>query len=234
MIDNKNPCIVSLFMNNIEQKTVELQRKVVEKFNKSNIQFYHVLTEGSHGYSMNEVIRVVKEKGHDAILFLDIDCVPVNYTAIDYMFRRAYDGVLIGDAQRSNHIENGEHVFAGAHNVCFTIDLFERVGSPSLEPNHRGDVAEELTFRTKENMLKVELLMPLRYEAPPLRMAWEPKDSPPYWPLAKGMPVYGRGTTYGLTDDSGATQDMFWHCWQSFHPGQQERFWAKCEELLNG
>jgi len=27
---------------------------------------------------------------------------------------------------------------------------------------------------------------------------------------------------------------MFWHMYQSFHQGQNERFTRKCEELLNG
>jgi len=233
MIPARNPCIVSLFMNNIDQKTVQLQRQVIDKFNKSGHQFYHVLTDSTHGASMNKAIEAIHDRKHDAVLFLDIDCVPVNYTAIDYMFNRAYEGKLIGDAQRSNHIENNQHVFAGAHNICFTLDLFVQCGKPYLEPTPRGDVAEELTWRARERNIEVELLMPLRYEAPPIRMAWEPKDSPPYWPLADGMPVYGIGTTYGLTDGE-TQQDMFWHCWQSFHPGQQERFWKKCEELLNG
>jgi len=26
---------------------------------------------------------------------------------------------------------------------------------------------------------------------------------------------------------------MFWHMYQSFHPGQTERFLKKCEELLD-
>ena len=41
------------------------------------------------------------------------------------------------------------------------------------------------------------------------------------------MPKYGMGTTYG--DDSG---DLFWHNFQIRMPGQEERFWNKCEEVL--
>lgn len=224
----KNPCIASIFMRNIDQRTVELQRAVVQKFNKTEIILYHLLTDGSHGQTMTQAIDMLKQRGHDAIMFLDIDCVPVSYGAIDYMFRNAYNGKLIGDAQRSNHIENGQHVFCGAHNITFTVKTYETIGKPSFEPTPRGDVAEELTWRARENNIEVETLMPIRYDAPPIRMAWE-KDSEPYWRLADGMPNYGIGTTYGKDGE-----DMFWHCWQIFHPGQQERFWKKCEELLNG
>jgi hypothetical protein len=216
-------------MKNIDAKTVENQQKVVEKFNKSNIQHYSVLTEANPGYTMDNLIDMLESRGHDAIMFLDIDCVPLNDGALDYMFNKAYDGVLIGDAQRSNHIENGQHVFCAPHNVTFTIDLYRNLGNPSFLPNYRGDVGEELTFKAREANIPIEIIMPLRYDAPPIRMDWEPKDLPPYWDLADGMPKYGVGTTFG--NDNG---DLFWHNYQIFHPGQQERFWNKCEDLLNG
>jgi hypothetical protein len=229
MSESRNPCIASIFMKNIDAKTVENQQKVVEKFNKSNIQHYSVLTEANPGYTMDNLIDMLESRGHDAIMFLDIDCVPLNDGALDYMFNKAYDGVLIGDAQRSNHIENGQHVFCAPHNVTFTIDLYRNLGNPSFLPNYRGDVGEELTFKAREANIPIEIIMPLRYDAPPIRMDWEPKDLPPYWDLADGMPKYGVGTTFG--NDNG---DLFWHNYQIFHPGQQERFWNKCEELLNG
>jgi hypothetical protein len=222
-----NPCIATIFMKNIASDMVEYQKKVIDKFNPSNVMFLPILSNLSHGYTMTKLVDMLEQRGHDAILFLDIDCVPVNECAIDYMFKQAYAGKLIGDAQRSNHIENNQHVFAGAHNVCFSIETYNKIGRPSLEPTVRGDVAEELTFKSEESKIDIELLMPLKYEAPPFRMQWE-SNTEPFWRLADGMPHYGIGTTYGLNDGN----EMFWHCWQSFYPGQQERFLNKCKELL--
>jgi hypothetical protein len=216
-------------MQNIEQQTAVMQKAVVDKFNKSNVAFYQVITGGTHGATMELLIPVLKERGHDSVLYLDIDCVPLNDNALDYMFEQAYQGKLIGDAQRSNHIDNNQHVFCGAHNIAFTFDLYSSLGNPTFSPTPRGDVAEELSYLAKENNVDVQLLMPLSFDAPPIRMAWEPANLPPYWALADGMPNYGIGTTYGLNDTP-----MFWHCWQIFHQGQQERFWKKCEEILNG
>lgn len=224
-----SPCIASIFMKNIAEQTVGLQQQVVKKFNKSNIAHYPVLTEANPGYTMDKLVEMLEKRGHDAIMFLDIDCVPVNDIALDYFFEQAYAGKVIGDAQRSNHIQNDQHVFCAPHNVTFTTENYHKCGNPSFMANYRGDVAEELTFRARENNVQVEIVMPLRYDAPPIRMNWESKDLPPYWDLADGMPKYGIGTTFG--NDSG---DLFWHNYQIFHPGQQERFWKKCEELLNG
>jgi len=222
-----NPCIASIFMNNIDQKLVALQKQVVEKYNVSKIPHYHVYTEAPPGYTMDKLVDMLEQKGHDAIMFLDIDCLPLENNALNYFFERAYMGKVIGSAQRSNHIQNDQHVFCAPHNVTFTVEMYRKLGNPSFMPNYRGDVAEELTFKAEESNIPVEILMPIRYDAPPIRMDWEPKDAPPYWDLADDMPKYGIGTTFGTSE-----MEMFWHMYQSFHPGQTERFVAKCEELL--
>jgi hypothetical protein len=225
----KNPFIATIFMNNIDRRSVQLQQEVVKKYNKSNIPHVSVLTNTNAGQTMTLLTQELVKRGCDAIMYLDVDCVPLNDKAIDYFFEKAYAGVLIGDAQRSNHIENGQHVFCAPHNITFTIETYDKIGKPTFNPTSLGDVAEELTFKAREANIPIEILMPLKYDAPPIRMDWEPKDAPPYWDLADGMPKYGIGTTYGKDG-----VEMFWHMFQSFYPGQTERFIKKCEELLNG
>lgn len=224
-----NPCIATIFMKNIDPVILEHQKKVLEKFNKSNISHYPVLTDAPPGYTMDKLVDMLEERQHDAIMFLDVDALPLNNSAVDYFFEQAYAGKVIGSAQRSNHIQNNQHVFAAPHNVTFTVATYRKLSNPSFMPNYRGDVGEELTFKAEENNVPVEIMMPLRYDAPPIRMNWEPKDSPPYWDLADGMPKYGIGTTFGTEGN-----EMFWHMYQSFYPGQKERFIKKCEDILNG
>lgn len=227
--EGARPCIISIFMNNIDMTMVEKQKQVVQKFNKLGIPHFHVLTDGQPGDTMNRVMDLVAQNNFDAVMFLDIDAIPVHEKALEYMFSRAYAGVVIGSAQRSNHIQNNQHVFAAPHNVTLTLKVFEQIGKPTFNPTQRGDVSEEITFAAEENNVPVEILMPIRFDAPPIRMAWEPKDLPPYWDLADGMPKYGIGTTFGLGEN-----ELFWHMYQSFHPGQKERFLEKCESVLNG
>jgi hypothetical protein len=99
-------------MSNIDKNLVALQKKVVEKYNKSNIPHYHIYTEAPPGYTMDRLVDMLEQRNHNAIMFLDIDCLPLNNSALDYFFEQAYAGKVIGDAQRSNHIQNGQHVFA--------------------------------------------------------------------------------------------------------------------------
>ena len=223
-----NPCIVSIFMNNINPKTPELQKKVVDKYNKSKVPHLQVLTDATHGQTMEKITELLEKNGYDAILFLDIDAVPVHEDAIDYYLEQAYAGKLIGDAQRSNHIDNNQHVFAAPHAMAFTLETYEKIGKPTFSPTNRGDVGEELTFKAEESNIPVEIVLPTRYDREPVKFHWE-LDQRPYWVLADNMPNYGIGTTYG--NEKG---ELFWHLFQIFHPEQQERFWKKCEDLLNG
>jgi hypothetical protein len=224
-----NPCIVSLYQSNINKITVDLQKQVVDKFNASNIEHYQLFVpdlNADHGDYMSDALVFTESNKHDAIMFLDIDCIPLSCKSIEYFFSRAYDGVLIGDIQRSNHIDNGQHVFAAPHNITFTIELYNKLNRPTFKPTHRGDTAEELTFLAEENNIEVELIMPIRYDASPHYFGWE-KMYVPYWTLASGMPNYGIGTTFG-----NHIGELWWHNYQICQPGQQERFWNKCRELL--
>jgi hypothetical protein len=221
-------------MDNIDPKTVQLQTAVVDKFNKSNYEHYTVKANLRHGAFMDyfwclngvNVISfanaiIERKVDHDVILFLDIDCVPLNEDAIDHYINMAANGLLVGNIQRSNHIENNQHVFAAPSAVALSKETFIKMGKPSALENHRSDVAEEYTWAAEENGVGVDLYLPLSYDRKPTECD--------YWPLKDGMPVYGQGTTFGRDN-----KPMFYHNFQIFHPGQQQNFWNKCEEILNG
>lgn len=234
-----NPCIVSFYMDNINMKTVGLQKSVVEKYNKSKIKHYIMKIGVPHPvgidyfWAMNghkletfKGFNIEKQVDHDVILFLDIDALPLHENAIDFYLEEAASGKIIGNAQRTNHIQNNQHVFAAPSAVAISSKTFEEIGSPSAIETNMGDVAESWTYAAEKKGIKVDCIMPLRYDYPPERYDWE-KNQPPYWDLADGMPKYGIGTTYG-----NSTSELFYHLFQIRFPGQQERFWKKCEEIL--
>lgn len=239
MSESRNPCVVSFYMDNINPSVVKAQQLVVNKFNKTGIKHYVVKIDFPHGialdyfWALNGVknerfaqVDIKQQFEHDAILFLDIDCVPLSERAIPHFFDVAYSGKIIGNAQRSNHLQNNQHVFAAPSAICLTAETFKKIGMPSAFETMRSDVAEEYTWAAENSNVGVDLVMPLRYDYPPMRYEWE-GDQPPYWALADGMPVYGMGTTYG--DDEG---DLFYHNFQIRMDGQQEKFLVKCGKLL--
>ena len=237
-----NPCIVSFFMNNINMKTVGLQRSVVEKFNRSNVKHYQIQVGLPHGVAMDYFMTVngsptggfvgqgvPQQCDHDAVLFLDIDAIPVMDRSIDTYLAYAYEGHLAGNAQSSNHIGDGQHMFAAPSAVAISKETYDKIGRPTAYEQPNSDVGEQWTRAAREHAIPVDLAMPVCYNEPPVRYDWEPKDAPPYWTLAKGFPNYGQGTTFG--DSIG---NLFYHQFQIRMGGVEEKFWKKCESLLTG
>ena len=242
-VNKPNACIITFFMDNLNKKTVDLQRQVVNLRNPSAVPHYSIKTDLRHGASMDMAWclngiqhptfkghNIAKRFDHDIILFLDVDAIPLHNNAIDDIIATAAAGKLVGNIQRSNHIQNNQHVFVAPSCLAISVDSFVTIGKPSGLESSRGDVAEEYTYAAeKSGIVPIDFYMPMKYDEKPAEC-----DS---WALKDGMPVYGRGTTFGREMDVGGTlgiEDVptFWHQFQSFHPGQQEKFWAKCESIL--
>lgn len=235
-----NPCIVSFFMDNIDMKTVGLQKSVVEKFNKSKINHYIMKVNIPHPIAIDyfwcingakpapfKDANIEQQMNHDVILFLDIDCIPLSAGAIDKYIEQASQGIIVGNAQRTNHLDNNQHVFAAPSAVALSKETFLKMGSPSSVETNRSDVAEEWTWAAEAAGIPVEMYMPLRFDRMPTRYEWE-KSTLDHWPLKDGMPKYGLGTTYGTNDGV----ELFYHNFQIRIEGEQQHFWKKCESVL--
>lgn len=237
-----NACIVSVSMPNINRKTIEMQREVVQKFNPQNYHHYQFFVDinTKHGvfldyfWGLNGVMAgalkkqtIEKKLEHEVVIVLDIDCIPLSKNAFEIYAKSALDGNLIGNAQRTNHLNNNQHVFAAPSAAAISKNTFIKIGAPSALETFRSDVLEEYTWAAESLGVNVVKIMPLKFDAPPQRYDWE-KEQPPYWNLADGMPKYGMGTTYGSEEQG----ELFWHNFQIRMPGQEERFWNKCEQVL--
>lgn len=232
-MDKVNACIVSYYMDNVNPKTLEMQGRVTQRYNKLGYNHYYIKGDVRPGafmdffWGMNGVeVHTMKDANikqtldFDVVLFLDIDAVPLSDKSLELYINRAAEGRLVGNVQRSNHIQNNQHIFAAPSAVAISRETYKKIGCPSALENFRSDVAEEWTFAAEENGVPVDLFMPLRYDRKPSEC-----DS---WALQDGQPHYGQGTTFGDEEHG----ELFYHNFQIFHPGQQELFWAKCEEIL--
>lgn len=234
-MEKVNAAVFTFFMGNIDQKTVDMHAKVVKSRNPSDYPHFHINTSLNHGASMDLVWsmngqhvatyngqKVAKRFDYDVVMFLDIDAIPLTNDSLDYYINRASEGALIGNVQRSNHIQNNQHIFAAPSAVAMSVDTFATIGFPSAIPTPRGDVGEEYTYAAeKAGIVPISLMMPLGFEEAPAEC--------PSWALKDGQPVYGRFTTFGLNNEP-----MFKHAFQSFHPGQREKIHKMFEDVLNG
>jgi hypothetical protein len=198
--------VVSFYMDNIQIELVAAQRAVVEKFLPEGFTFLQILTAIGHPESLDNFIAT---SAYDVIIFLDIDCVPINSVALLFLESEATRSKLIGCAQRANHIDNNQHVYVGPFCCALNRTLWNDLGRPSFLPTSRGDVGEELTFACEETGKPFELLWPSSVEEP-------------LWQLSEDR-EFGFGTEY---------DGLFWHLFAGRRQSAKERFVRKCEKIL--
>ncbi len=112
-------------------------------------------------------LHTLFDKGYENIFILDIDCIPLSLNALTYTFDKASNGTLIGNAQRSHHLDNNEHIFVGSSCLCLNGKLYESMGVPSFTPTNRGDIAEELAYVAEEKNIPIEFFVPHSFESKP-------------------------------------------------------------------
>jgi hypothetical protein len=135
-----------------------------------------------HGVMLRQLQRVLPA---DALcLLIDVDAYPLSRAAIQLSFVLADRDGLCGNAQRTNCISNGEHLFIGPSYCCFAQRLLEPIGDGAWRINDRSDVGEEICWRLPVP-LGDNLFRPLHTRFAPI------------WPLEGTTPVYGVGTTFG-------------------------------------
>lgn len=219
-------------MSNIYKEMLEGQKKVCELF---GVRVNQILTDRPHGTSMDSIMHWLDssldgESKNANVLFLDIDAIPLRKGVIEWILERASMGELCGIAQRANHISNNQHIYVGSPCVALSMDTWRKMGKPSANATHRGDVAEEYTYKAEDVGIPLRFLYPVGFKAPPLRQQWE-TDTRPYWPLKDDKPEhhYGRGTWY---DVFGKGEHDFFHTFQSFMPGSLEIFVEECEKVV--
>lgn len=224
----KKRCIFSYCNHQIDEKIPYLQAKVIEKFNDiPNCRYEFLKYQAKDGEVFpNQVIEyafntLFYEKNYDTILMLDIDCVPLSKEAILNAFEKAENGILYGNVQRSNHIQNNQHCYVAPSAMCITKEMYEKLGKPTFSPTSRGDIGEELTYVAEEKNIPIEMLMPHSYEKLPY-------DSNSPWDLAEGMPKYGIGTTFADKDKN----PQFYHLFQSRVGVFNDLFFLKCADII--
>lgn len=223
--------IVSFWMSNIPPDVIKAQASVVAVMKSPDQYFLQFHTTVRHGAAIDAFLKMNEEQAFrlgsepivfDTVILLDIDAIPLDNKVLPYLQEQAEKGVLVGNVQRSNHIDNNQHLFVAPSCMAFSVDIWRKAGKPSFLESIRGDVAEEFTFLTEENNIsEVELAEVDSYDMPPVEC--------PFWNLREGMPVYGRSTTFKYKNGG-----KVFHQFQIWDKASQKAFVNKCKETIGG
>jgi hypothetical protein len=204
---------------------VQTQRQVVEQI-RGTIPFQDLIYNFTmdmfdHGDILNRALtQLFYHFSYDCVLILDIDAVPLNRRALSRTLELAYDGNLVGNIQRSNHCDNGQHTFVAPSYMCFTRDYYEKCGHPNLAYTNKWDTGELLTVNAGRFGLPVVKFMPCEVTSPTY-------DTGEYWPLADGMPYYGIGTTFEY-----GGEPMSYHLFSAVRGVYNHYFYKKCADIM--
>ncbi len=212
------PIILSPYMANVNPAVKQAQFRVMNKL-CTQIPFHQILTAKPHGETLDYLCRSCMQKGYDTIMFMDIDAIPLSEHAIEYTLYQASRGTLIGNIQRSNHIQNDQHVFVAPSFMAMSLNYWTWAGQPSFSETQRGDVAEEVTYAWESKGWPMRMYMPYYFEESPAECF--------SWALKDGMPHYGLGTTFELSGNL-----ISYHAFQIRMGGMVERFLSKCDSIL--
>lgn len=219
------PIIVTTYNHRIDPRVPAYQSMVFEKL-RGTIPFMpfkypYEEDEMYHGDILNRVVhRVFYEMGGDALFIIDVDCIPLSSNAIKTVFDLVEAGHLVGNIQRSNHIQNNQHVFVAPSCIAFSEETFMKLMCPSFTYNHIGDTAEQFTYNAEKENVPVTYFMPSDVESPY-------NEEGEYWDLKDGMPKYGIGTTFSYNNEP-----MTYHLFSSRYNSHTKFFLDKCHSIL--
>ncbi len=204
-VRSSRAAVVTVFQENIPQEVISAQAEVICRILPRGCEFVPFAV-GHHALGLDEYFS---ELGYDAYVIFDIDCIPLANWVIPWLLDNALAGLLVGIAQRANHLENDGHIYAGPSGVAFSRATFERLGRPSFRDTPRGDVGEELTYACERLGVPICLLWPTD--------VMENK-----WTLRPGIP-FGLGTTFG---------NALFHAFEISKGHTVSMFLKKCSDVL--
>jgi hypothetical protein len=205
--------IMSFYRDNIPSDVVSAQAEIVNRMRPETCDFMQIKADSRHGAVIDWFLG---DSDYDQYFLLDIDAIPLNPMIVPYMLYKAATGSVIGNIQRSNHIQNGRHVFAAPSFMAFSRALWNELGRPSFLETSRADVGEELTFSAETLGVPLELFRPSRVLGDKC------------WALdGSDDPQYGVGTFF-----QSAGIEVSFHNFQSRFPREHALFLDVCNAVL--
>jgi hypothetical protein len=199
--------VATFFQDNIPTEVISAQAEVVRRCLPNGCDFAQLLVN-DHATGLDDFI---KDSKYDVYVIFDIDCIPLANWVVPWLLQNALAGTVVGAAQRANHIDNNEHIYAGPCALAFSREVFERVNGPSFIATDRGDVAEELTYACESHGIPICLL-------------WPTHVVHPKWPLRGGF-SFGNGTTFGAA---------VYHAFELSRGQTVTMFIERCKQVLAG
>lgn len=200
------------YFASLDSRFISYQKKIFDKF---GVEVNQILVEpnmlnrgfNSHGTLLTELSR---NEDVDYFIFFDADAIPLKENFLDLIINRIYGkNVILGIEQHSNRLPD-TIPYAGP--ACFAIskETYNLLGQPAYNETKRSDVAEELSYISREKGIEVDLFAFKECKIPT-------------WPLKDNI-KFGIASIY---------EDLIFHNFESRNNSEHTiHFVNKCKEIL--
>ena len=148
--------IHSMYWDNIVSWIPEIQASVFRELGLEVTQ--HNATGTAHGDWLDAILD--SSGREDVVLFVDIDCFPLNQEIVERAFSSAKEGRIVGAAQTANHLADSSMLYAAPSFLCLSIDTWVALDRVSLAVSAENDAAMALTRAARDSGRELDLLMP--------------------------------------------------------------------------
>ncbi len=145
--------------------------------------FYNNGILNFHGKMLHETFNLLNHN-NIYVLIIDNDAYPLSREAIDITFKLAEQNGISGNLQRTNCIDNNQHLFIAPSYLCIRGSLIHELGLNAWVTNTRSDTAEEIIWNNPNINVREIGFRPLKTLFKPI------------WKLDGDNNVYGIGTTF--------------------------------------
>mgnify|MGYP001269168826 CR=1 FL=1 len=181
----RNKILQLLIPEKVKIGTLEFNKKYCELESLGSKSKFNCDYLSIHSVMIRDLIRNLDSKSY--CLIVDIDAFPLSKYAIKLTFVLAMLKGINGNIQRTNCIDNGNHLFIGPSYICFNTKTIKELKEAAWIVNKRSDVSEEITW-AKPELIDQNLFIPLTTLFKPI------------WALEGEKKVYGVGTTFGYNN----------------------------------
>lgn len=148
--------IITMYWDNIAPEIREKQSEVFKRMSYPILQLER--TGQQHGEFLDNQMHLASSE--DILIFVDIDCIPLNQSIIKEAIEFAASGGIWGCAQVSNHLSDPNHIFIAPLFHAIQKNTWLKIGSPSYQRDDDNDVGQRVTRQAEVHHIPMHFSNP--------------------------------------------------------------------------
>lgn len=208
--------------SNRSSEIIAYSQKVFDLFKIPVNYFKFPFPNISHGQALDFILKECINYV-DYFVFFEQDSIPLDESILDIIYSKIKDKKTIFASSQTAMHKDLYHIYGAPNFLCFSKELFIKLGKPSLNDNFENcDTAQNLTRCAENSGATIALIYPSHFYQT-TEEEQNKTGNPEFWLLGQRY-KFGLGTTYG---------ELIYHSFMNNIQRSEELFINKAQEILN-